>query len=993
MRRSGGDRKIRDKRQNSGNNNDSREGEVPNGELKTFRRRVEWWREYHGDASGVVSGELRRQAIAHAERLAADGLPNPDPGGTPPRSGFEVTTPPGISKPTVTREKNPRPRSSLGFASSAVEVRGSADLRGAILKIALDSKPGISIEPATIRIFRFDETSREWQLLPRSGATDRGYAWAHLHRPGLYIAIGLQADAVALRDLLTLRALMPRLRATQDRKSRRDVLELLDKLFQRPAGESKARQRLRTISGLDISARGLPEFDLLNDLYQHTLPPPGKAIGAEIITRLRLNDIVLDLDNLILFNGWVSVGPRNFSGRIKSLAIHPVEGNGLLAGAADGGVWRTQEGGEPWYPLMSQELSMAIGSVARSQSNLAVIYAATGEDTLGQQPSYPGVGLYKSIDGGSTWSLLAPIQSSRCTRVLIHPGDANTVYVSGDAGLDKSTDGGATWTKLRSDHVSDMVMDPIAPNTIYAGVYSAGVFRTTDGGENWSDFNEGLPTGSAAGWIKLAASDADTSGVVTLVAKMGANSAYLFTRRMHVPIVTNTKLPLPTHPRLDLPWQAVPGTHEGVDYNGWTNLVAIDPTRTGVLFAGGAGLQRSGDGGATFSQIKGTHADHHALVFARSNNDLCYMATDGGVSRSVDNGVTWTLCSTGLVATQLYTIGVSEAGPFLLGGSTQDQGIIATNGSADWFDTGAGTEGGIFIVDPNNSRNVYVTPWFSNLRRSTNGGSDWTTIVDGITQTGSPPQAVTVQHIAVCPTDSNLLLCCAGGAGPDPSAPQPSAIFRSTDQGTHWSLVFTFPDGVAATRVVWYGGNTCYATSRGGDVVRSQQQGAVDTWSQPYASVDAPPRDNIIAIEARFLGPVIATVGADRATAVRVLNSRRRPAPVPFNMDLVYIAYSFGRGVYKSTDGGIHWSNASGGGAGALPNIPISALVIDRDFSDTVYVATDIGVFRTRDGGANWEPFNDGLPRVLVSGLALRRTSNTLYASTMGRGAYQRALS
>ena len=97
--------------------------------------------------------------------------------------------------------------------------------------------------------------------------------------------------------------------------------------------------------------------------------------------------------------------------------------------------------------------------------------------------------------------------------------------------------------------------------------------------------------------------------------------------------------------------------------------------------------------------------------------------------------------------------------------------------------------------------------------------------------------------------------------------------------------------------------------------------------------------------------------------------------------------------LWRTTDGGAHWTNASGSGAGALPNIPISALVIDKDLYDTVYVATDIGVFRTRDGGANWESFSDGLPAVVVSGLVLHRATNSLYVSTMGRGVYQRALS
>jgi photosystem II stability/assembly factor-like uncharacterized protein len=669
----------------------------------------------------------------------------------------------------------------------------------------------------------------------------------------------------------------------------------------------------------------------------------------------------------VWFNEWLSIGPRNVNGRIKSLAIHPVEGNGLLVGAADGGVWRTQDGGGTWLPLMNQERSLAIGAVARSPSSLSVIYAATGEDTPGWGPSYPGVGVYKSLDGGGTWTLMAPIDSGRCTRVLIHPASADIVYVAGDGGLHKSIDGGGTWTRVRNDHVCDAAMDPMSPSTIYAAVWNSGVFRTTDGGATWADFNDGLPTGNGADWIKLAVSGVGPNGSTTLVAKMGVDSGQVFTRRIRGKRV----LPVPI-------WRARPGTHEPASYNEWTNLVAIDPTRHNVIFAGGVGLQRSTDGGANFSQIAGTHSDHHALVFARLNNDLCYMASDGGVYRSIDNGVSWTLRSAGLVATQLYSIGVSQTQPFLLGGATQDQGIIRTSSSADWADTGAGNEGGFFIVDPRNSNNVYVTPWSGNLRRSIDGGAHWTTILDGITQVGMPPAAVTVHHVAVCPSDSNLLLCVGG-----------NEVFRSTDQGNDWASVLAFPVGTFATRVAWYGTNTCYAATNSGLVSRSTQRGASGTWSEPYTDANKPPYGTIIAIDTRFV------VWEFVQAAVRRVPRAARAGGVvfPFRQDLVYIAYTSGGRVYKSLDGGAHWTNASGSGAGALPNIPISALVIDRDLSDTVYVATDIGVFRTRDGGVNWEAFNDGLPRVVVSGLVLRAANNTLYASTMGRGAFQRALS
>jgi len=963
-------------------------------ESDEFRQRAEWWRLYHGDGSGVVSGDLRVQALALADQHAVDGLDNPDPGGARPRGGFELVPPrdEGKTKGRAAAKgapgRNPRPRSSLGFVSEAIEVQGPADLGGVTLKIELDAKRLTRVDRSTVRVFGFDAGSAEWQLVARSGTNaESGYAWAHLQRPGLYVAIGLPADAGAFAALSALRALMPRVRAEPDKAARRRVVALISELLspERP-GRGAAALGGPDFGRLDIGARGLPEFDLIDDLC----PPPSwvDPIGKQVLERIRWSDLAVDLDSLVWFQGWCSVGPSNVSGRIKSLQIHPVEGNGVLAGAADGGVWRTQDGGGTWFPLMSQERSLAIGAVARSSANLSVIFAATGEDTPGWGPSYPGVGVYRSDDGGNSWTLLAPIASTRCTRVLLHPSNASIVYVAGSGGLHKSIDGGASWTNLRYDHVSDAVMDPIYPDTIYAAVWASGIFRTKDGGASWSDFNNGLPTGAAADWIKLAASDRAGDGSVTLVAKMGTDSGQLFKCRVHVPPVIERRPRRPALPPIvldfDTPWQALPGTHEPAAYNEWTDLVAIDPKRTNVIFAGGIGLQRSSDGGTSFSQVTGTHSDHHALAFARSNDDLCYMACDGGVYRSVDNGASWTLRSTGLVATQLYSIGVSQGAPFLLGGATQDQGIIKTPGPAAWSDTGAGNEGGFFIVDPNNGNNVYVTPWDGNLRRSTDGGNHWQTILAGVTQTGTPPVAVTVHHLAVCPGNSSLLLCAGGGE-----------VFRSTDQGNSWTSVLTFPSGLV-TRVAWETVNTCYAATSTGLVFRSTQQGSASTWSQPYSDANKPPGDVITALAARFITwDVIAQSGAAQASKARGRTSASLGGIVafPFRFDLVYIAYSYGGRVYKSTDGGAHWGNASGSGAGALPNIPISSLMIDLHLSDTVYIATDIGVFRTRDGGANWEPFSDGLPRVVVSDLALRATSNTLYCSTMGRGAYQRVLS
>ena len=426
-------------------------------------------------------------------------------------------------------------------------------------------------------------------------------------------------------------------------------------------------------------------------------------------------------------------------------------------------------------------------------------------------------------------------------------------------------------------------MDPTNPEIIYAAVWNSGIFRTTDGGLTWADFNDGLPTGTGADWMKLAASEPAGDGSVTLVAKMGQDSGLLFTCRAHVPPVVQARARrrLPFQPvwlDFNTPWQMLPGTHEPAGYNEWTDLVAIDPSRHNVIIAGGIGLQRSTDGGQTFSTVTGTHSDHHAVVFARSNNDLSYMACDGGVFRSVNDGASWTLRSSGLVATQLYSIGVSQTDPFLLGGATQDQGIIKTNGSADWTDTGAGNEGGFFIVDPLNGHNVYVTPWDGNLRRSTDGGATWQTILTGITQTGTPRHAVTVHHLAVCPTDLSLLLCVGG-----------NEVFRSTDQGNTWTSVLTVPSGSGATRIAWEGQNTCYAAYGAGLVFRSLQQGAANTWSEPYTDANKPPSGVITALEARFVtwDIVAPTSGAAQLSERRVQSTARAGGIIvfPFRMN------------------------------------------------------------------------------------------------------------
>ena len=927
-------------------------------ELAIFKRRAQWWYGLHTDQFGGLPPQGRLQAIDQAEKLGRTRLRELDPGGPVPKDGFELV---GGEKLRVHlhRAENPRPKSSFGFAAQPVEVRAEGDLHGTTLKMALDQELARGLDPASVRLFRFDTSVQAWYIVALSGASLNGtYVWAKLHRPGLYVPIGLPQDAWLLRTIMLIHSYTPWLLAAREMNALEQLLDPICKLilcggvFEQVRGEPtladtfglppfEGGSGLGSICdhcfGLDLPKGGLPEVSIFKEVPKipDYLPPASyKALPT------------------FFCNSWVSCGPNNFSGRIKSLVIHPTNGNIVYAGAADGGVWKSIDGGTTWYATMQLELSLAIGGLGICARSPNVLYAATGED-IGSW-GFLGVGVYKTRNGGGDWDLMGHINSVQCTRVLVHPTDPNIVYIAGDAGLHKSIDGGASWNNVRTDHVSDALMDPFSPDTIYAGVWGVGVFKSNDGGTIWTLLTNGLPSGPAADWIKLAMGRNGTNGTEFLVAKMGTHSGLLYTS-------------------LDAggSWTQLPGIHQAAPYNEWTNMVAVDPNNHDVLFAGGVDLERSSNGGATFVSIGGTHKDHHALVFfnvpSPRGSSLCYMATDGGVYKSLDNGVTWKLTSQGLVATQLYSLGVAQTSPFVMGAATQDQGIIKSGGLTDWADTSAGPEGGFFIVDPNKSNNIYTSPWNttsigssadSYLFRSTNGGTMWTNIrADILKILGTP--TVVVEHLAVKPGDSNQLLCSAS-----------DKVFRSVNQGTTWEIGLD-ADGSVTQRVAFSPSNPaiCYATTIPGEVFHSTGSGALGTWSQPSTPA-----------------------GVLRISAIAVGWN---------DPNLVYIAYG-GWGnvphVYRSTDMGVTWANASGVPLAfgrltdGLPFTPVNAVVIDPYNEEVVYVATDIGVFRTRDGGDSWEPFDDGMPHILTSELVLQKSTYTLYASTMGRGAYRRAL-
>lgn len=641
---------------------------------------------------------------------------------------------------------------------------------------------------------------------------------------------------------------------------------------------------------------------------------------------------------------WKCVGPANFSGRIKTLALHPTDPLHLYAGAAEGGVWATDDGGASWRATMERTESLAIGALAISTSHPDVLYAATGEDTLGMGASYPGAGVYRTTDGAVSWHP-APVPSKRCTRVQIHPTDWRTVFVAGDAGLHGSNDGGDTWRCLCPGHLSDLLLDPERPNTLFAALWQSGVYKSTDGGGTWQVLDQGLPTGEGAGWIKLAMGRYGQGKTDFLLAKLGEKGGDLYQS------VNGGET-----------WIKLPENDIGSEQSTWTSLIAIDPTNHDVIYAGGDLLGRSVDGGNQFVPQCCTHVDHHAMVFGvetpagadNKTTTVAYVATDGGVFRLAEHSSNWVRASDGLVTTQFYGIGISQTEPFLLAGATQDVGILQMDNRGVWRANTEGAEGNIALIHPHDSRILYAAPTMPDvcLLGSTDAGKTWRKLQKGI-EIGS---ARRIADLAINPFKPERLLCVCE-----------DCVYVSEYHGIDWTLALTLPE--KGTRITYSAAvqDVCFVFTERGHIFRSDRHGEPDSWNGPYPLDNPPPFErSVTAVAVSAADPSVLFIGLSEYDQPHVL---------------------------RSIDGGETWESADGeSGDTRFPDIPVNALLMTPYKESALYAATDTGVLATDNEGRDWYRFDRGLPSVVTSDLVLHVENRMLFAATMGRGIFCRNL-
>jgi photosystem II stability/assembly factor-like uncharacterized protein len=633
---------------------------------------------------------------------------------------------------------------------------------------------------------------------------------------------------------------------------------------------------------------------------------------------------------------WFSLGPTNFAGRMLAIAFDPDDPSVVYGGSASGGLWKSEDGGITWTPMTDELPTLAVGGVAVSPADPDVVVIGTGEGTYnGDRVS--GVGILRSTDAGVTWGTtnvtFAPVGGHGFHFVEAWPL-SGTMLAGATNGLYRSTDAGATWTLVAGGgSYFDAKWKPGDASRVYA-VYgdcfcgAAGVKVSTDDGLTWAVAGSGQPAGASIGKSKLAVSAA-APGTVYVIYVDTADGGLLGVYRSTDDGAT---------------WSLRSTTPEIPGGQGWYNLsLAADPDNADRIIAGGIYIYASTDGGASWVGITGggLHVDHHAIAYEPGSASTVWVGTDGGFWRSTADGANWQGRNDALITYQFYDICVNNnaSTPYYVMGGTQDNGTDKWSGTTTWSD-GLFADGMVCNISPNNGTAVYAEIQNGvHYRNVTSGAGAWTDINGGITGAG-----LWVTPVDQDQTDGRHLYTSTS-----------DGIFRTTDRGGTWT-------NVAAHIASWISFHPL-----DGDVVWS-----VEGFERPRRTTDD-----------GGTWTTTAAYGFPTGWATKILAHPvdAASALVTFSGYAVGIAH-----VARTTDAGASWTNVTGD----LPSIPVNTIVVDPDQTGEWYVGTDVGVWKSTDGGTTWLPVDAaGLPNVVVTDLEISRPERKLVAGTYGRGLWE----
>ena len=649
---------------------------------------------------------------------------------------------------------------------------------------------------------------------------------------------------------------------------------------------------------------------------------------------------------------WVSLGPTNGAGRMTAIAVHPTISGTIYAGAAGGGVWKSTDSGVSWVPLTDSITDLSVGALAIAPSSPNTIYLGTGEGNQNGD-GIPGIGLLKSTDGGQTWQFPSSVVATNFSKISVHPTNSQELVIGTDSGAYRSTNGGQTWTgAMQGFHrVFDIVRHPSSPQVLYATDRSTGILKSTDGGLTWVAKNNGLPAAfpdrmsiaiNQSNPLILFAAGATQDGISHIYKTIDGGETWL-----------------------DLPGiSADPNLQRFFGYQSYyDNTITISPSEPNTVIAGGVFYVKTTDGGATWATTfqctnSCVHVDAHDLQYQGAT---LYIANDGGIWSTNDNGQSSTNRNAGLVTRQYYTVANDPVNRNRIFGGTQDNGTNRRldTSSSNWTSP-LGGDGFDCAVNPNSPETAYGTIQYGLIFRTYNAGTTPYFETD-ITPNYPPgelaaPTGGFYNHLTMDPNNPSVLYTGS------------YRVWRTTDGGDSWSPLpttvtngYTWPMyGPALVMVAPSDSNVLFVIVPCGTCTayfRSTNGGT--TW---------------VGLPATGLPEIGAIFGGREID--------------PHDPNIIYLTSYFANTsphVYMSTDGGASWVPRGNG----LPAFSTHVIRVDPTDSNVLFCGTDVGVYRSTDRGLNWTRFGTGLPAVSVYDIRIMADGSTVRVATHGRGMWE----
>ena len=731
---------------------------------------------------------------------------------------------------------------------------------------------------------------------------------------------------------------------------------------------------------------------LITILLTLALTLPGWNVSAQKKQKTDKENSQWELNSRMLSSlRFRSIGPAAYSGRISDIAVNPEDHSEYYVAVASGGLWKTENHGTTFKPIFDNESVFSMGCVTLDPNNPNIVWVGTGENNSQRNLAY-GDGVYKSTNGGKSFKNMGLKTSRQIAKIIVDPRNSNVVYVAsqgqawgpgGERGLYKTCDGGETWTRVlhigEYTGITDLVMDSRNPDVLYAAahqrerrVYSkinggpeSGIHKTEDGGKTWKQLKGGLPGGDV-GRIGLAIGTQNPD-IVYAVIELAENKGGLWR--------SNDR---------GASWEKQSDQVSGSPQ--YYNELYTDPNDDNTVILMDTRATLSDDGGKTWVSIEGRnkHVDNHVIWIDPNDSRHMLMGCDGGLYESYDRAETWQFASH-LPITQYYHVRVDNDYPFYnVYGGAQDNGSwygpSRTNKrymvNDDWTYT-IGGDGYLSIPDPNNPNIHYCESQYCGLAR-----------FDELTGTSISiaPQPVEDEEYnwnwntpyLISHFDSKTLY--VGG----------NFVFKSTDMGGSWKKVSgNMTRGIDQNSLPMMGKMwppeavaKNLSTSKFGNIFAlsesPKKQGML------YVGTD----DGLIWVtenDGADWTKYTSFPGVPEMTFVNYIT------PSMHDVNTVYACFDgrknnsdFTPYLIKSTDKGKTWTSI----ASNLPSGTVYCIQEDHVNPDILFIGTEWGVWTSINGGGNWVQLKNGIPTIQVKELVIQPRENDLVVATFGRGYY-----